>query len=137
MRVNIYLMFGGQASEAFRFYERVLGAKVGDVFTFGSSPGSEQSPPEWKDKVMHGTLSVGDAKLMVSDAPPQHYQPPQGFSVCLTAANPAEAEKLFNGLSENARAITMPLQQTFWSPKFGMLVDQFGIPWMVNCEPAS
>src|SRR3974390_1552091 len=137
MKVNFYLMFGGQAAEAFRFYERVLGAKVGDIFTFGNSPGAEQSPADWKDKVMHGSVTIGDAMVLASDAPPQHYQPPQGFSVCLTAANPAEAEKIFNGLSENARAIKMPLQQTFWSPKCGILVDQFGIPWMVNCTPAS
>jgi len=137
MKVNIYLMFEGRAGEAFRFYERVLGAKVGEVFTYGNSPGAEQSSPEWRDKVMHGSFTVGDAVVMASDAPPQHFQPPQGFSVSLTVSDPAEAEKLFRGLSENARSITMPLQQTFWSPKFGMLVDQFGIPWMVNCaQPA-
>jgi PhnB protein len=137
MKVNIYLLFQGQAAEAFRFYERVLGAKVGEVFTFGNSPGADQSPAEWRDKVMHGTFTVGETALMASDAPPQHYQTPQGFSVSLSVSDPDEAEKLFNGLSDNARKISMPLQQTFWSPKFGMLVDQFGIPWMVNCTLAS
>ena len=73
---------------------------------------------------------------MASDAPPDRFKPPQGFFVSLEVSDPDEAERLFAALSENA-SVTMPMQQTFWSVRFGMLVDQFGIPWMVNCNQAS
>ena len=133
MQVNAYLLFGGQCEAAFKFYEKTLGAKIGVVTTFGSAPGGDKSLAELRDKVIHGTITVGDQVIMASDAPPDRYQAPQGFSVSLSVTDPAEAERLFNGLSQNARVIMMPLQETFWAKKFGMLVDQFGIPWMVNC----
>jgi PhnB protein len=100
-------------------------------------PGDNPIPDDFRNKVMHTTMTVGDTAVMASDAGPGRFQTPQGFSLALGVTDPAEAERLFNSLSENARAITMPLQQTFWSAKFGMLTDQFGIEWMVNCAPAA
>jgi PhnB protein len=85
---------------------------------------------------MHARLVVGDAVLLASDAPPAHYSAPQGFSVALQIKDQAEAERVFQTLVENGR-VTMPLQQTFWALRFGMLVDRFGIPWMINCEQAA
>ena len=81
-------------------------------------------------------MTVGDNVLMASDAPPDHYQQPKGFSVSIQLKDVAEAERIFNALAENGK-LTMPFEATFWSPGFGMCVDRFGIPWMVNCERAS
>lgn len=133
MQLNVYLLFGGQCEAAFMFYEKTLGAKIGTMQTYGSSPEGSKTPAELRDKIIHGTLTIGDQLVMASDAPPDHYQTPQGFSVSLSVTDPSEAERLFTGLSQNARVIMMPLQETFWAKKFGMLVDQFGIPWLVNC----
>ena len=82
---------------------------------------------------MHARLVVGDKVLMGSDAPPEHYEGPKGFSVSLTINDLADAERIFHALAENG-TVRMPLQETFWAVRFGMLVDRFGIPWMVNCE---
>ena len=90
-------------------------------------------PSEWRKKILHARLTVGDQALMGSDAPPERYDKPQGFSVSLNVDKPAEAERIFRALSENGK-VQMPLEQTFWAVRFGMCVDRFGTPWMVNCE---
>jgi PhnB protein len=90
------------------------------------------TPPEWKNKIMHGRLTIDGQVLMASDAPPGHFNKPQGFAVSLTAANPADAERKFKALSEGG-SVNMPFGKTFFSKGFGMCVDQFGMPWMVNC----
>jgi PhnB protein len=133
MNLDTYLQFNGQCGEAFKFYEQVLGGKIEGIMTYGQSPAAAQTSPEMRDKVIHVRLSVGDSILMGSDAPAQHYQPPQGFSVSLSAKDVAEAERMYKALSEGGK-ITMPLQKTFWSASFAMFTDRFGIPWMVNCE---
>ena len=102
-----------------------------------SSPVPEQQvAPEWRSKILHASMKVGDAVLMGSDAPPdrQETQTPKGFSVSLNLKSPADAERIFKALEQNGK-VTMPMEPTFWAARFGMLVDQFGIPWMVNCEP--
>ena len=136
MELNPYLTFNGRCEAAFKFYEKSLGGKIEMMFTHGQSPTADQVPPDWRDKVMHARMTVGGKVLMGSDAPPDRYEKPQGFSVSLSVTDPAEAERLFKALAENA-TIVMPIQQTFWATRFGMLVDQFGIPWMINCEQAS
>ncbi len=133
MQLNPYLTFNGQCAAAFKFYERCLGGKIEAMLTHGESPMAEQVPPEGRDRIMHARLIVGDKVLMGSDAPPEHYEEPKGFSVTLGVDDPADAERIFHALAENG-TVRMPLQQTFWAVRFGMLVDQFGIPWMVNCE---
>jgi PhnB protein len=133
MQLNPYLVFNGQCEEAFKFYEKVLGGKITGLMTHGNSPMASQVAPEWRAKIMHAHMTVGDYVLMGSDAPPQHFQKPQGFSVSIVVKTAEEAERIFAALSEKA-SIVMPLQQTFWSPRFGMLTDRFGIPWMVNCD---
>ena len=133
MQLNAYLNFNGQCAAAFRFYERVLGGKIGMMMTYGESPIAEHTPAESRDAILHATLQVGDAVLLGADAPPGRFQQPQGFSVTIGLDDPAEAERIFAELSTGG-TVHMPLQQTFWAERFGMLVDQFGIPWMINCR---
>ncbi|HZH84207.1 MAG TPA: VOC family protein [Phototrophicaceae bacterium] len=133
MQLNPYLFFNGQCEAAFRFYERSLGAKIVAMMPHAGTPAEGQVPPEWRDKIIHARLVLGDQVLMGSDAPPDHFEKPQGFSVTLGIDDPADAERIFNALAENG-TIRMPIQQTFWALRFGMLVDRFGIPWMINCE---
>lgn len=133
MELNPYLTFNGQCEAAFRFYEKCLGGKIEMMMTHGNSPIAEQVPASWRDKIMHVRMVAGGKVLMGSDAPPDRYQKPQGFSVSLSVAEPAEAERIFKALAEGGTA-QMPLQETFWALRFGALVDRFGIPWMVNCE---
>ena len=92
-------------------------------------------PADWGDKVMHATLTFGDQVLMGADAPPSRYAKPQGLTISVGLSDPAEGERIFKALAEGG-AIVMPFGKTFWSPGFGMATDRFGIPWMVNCEPA-
>ena len=133
MQLNPYLFFNGQCEAAFRFYERSLGAKIVAMMPHAGTPAEGQVPPEWRDKIIHARLVLGDQVLMGSDAPPDHFEKPQGFSVTLGIDDPADPERIFNALAENG-TIRMPIQQTFWALRFGMLVDRFGIPWMINCE---
>jgi len=136
MSVDPYLLFNGNCEEAFKFYEKLLGGKIVMKMTHRESPVAAQIPPDWQDKIIHIRMDVGDRVLMASDAPPGRYEKPQGFSVSITAKDPAEAERFFNELSKNGKVI-MPLGKTFWSPAFAMLVDRFAIPWMVNCNQAA
>ena len=133
MQLNPYLSFNGQCEAAFKFYEQCLGGKIGVMLNYGSSPMAEQTPLEWHDKIMHVRLTVGDQVLMGSDSLPEYYEETKGMSVSLNTNDPAEAERIFQAMAENG-TVRMALQETFWAARFGMLVDQFGIPWMVNCE---
>ena len=131
--VTPYLAFNGTCEEAFKFYEKVLGGKIEATFTFGESPMAQQAPPGWDKKIMHARLSVGNVVVMGSDMPPERFKAPQGFSMSVNTKDAAEAERMFNELATGGK-IEMPIQQTFWAVRFGMVVDRFGIPWMVNCE---
>ena len=136
MQLATYLLFDGTCGEAFRLYESVLGGKIDFIQTHGESPMKDQTPPDWRDKVMHVSMTVGGQVLMGSDAPPGHFQKPQGYSVSIGLDDPAEAERIFNALAEGG-TVNMPLQKTFWAEAFGMLVDRYGTPWMVNCQQGS
>ena len=133
MQLNPYLSFNGRCEEAFKFYEQCLGGKIGVILNYGSSPMAEKTPSEWHNKIMHVRLAVGDQLLMGSDSLPEYYEETKGMSVSLNTSDTAEAERIFQSLSENG-TVRMALQETFWAARCGMLVDQFGIPWMVNCE---
>jgi PhnB protein len=133
MQLNPYLTFNGQCETAFKFYERSLGGKIEAMLPHAGTPVEEHVPAEWRSKILHARLIVGDQALMGSDAPPERYEQPKGFSVSLQTKDPAEAERIFSALATNGM-VRMPLQKTFWAARFGMLVDQFGIPWMINCE---
>jgi PhnB protein len=132
MQVNAHLTFDGRCEEAFRFYEQSLGGKIQFMMTHEASPMAGSVPAEWGKKIMHATIQVGEQTLMGADAPPASYRKPQGFSVALHIAEPAEADRVFGALAEGG-IVQMPIQETFWAHRFGMLVDRFGTPWMVNC----
>lgn len=134
MQMNPYLFFNGQCEAAFKFYAQCLGGKIEAMLRHEGTPAEKEVPSEWRDKILHASLVFGDNVLMASDAPPGHFDKPQGFSVSLSVSEPAQAERLFNALAQNG-TITMKLEQTFFAVRFGMLVDQFGIPWMINCAP--
>ncbi len=131
--MNTHLNFKGNCEEAFKFYEKALNGKITFAMNYEASPAADQVPANWKGKVIHAALSVNGGILQGCDAPPDRYQKPQGFSVALEVKEPAEAERAFKALSEGAN-IGMPMQETFWAQRFGMLTDRFGIPWMVNCS---
>ena len=136
MKLNAHLNFNGQCAAAYKFYEQHLGAKTLFSLTYGASPMAGEFPADYADKIMHATLEVGGTEVMGADSPPGHYQSPNGFCMSLSMEDPVEAERVFNALAENGK-VNMPLQQTFWAKRFGMLIDQFGIPWMINCGDPS
>jgi PhnB protein len=136
MQLNPYLTFDGRCEEAFKFYEQVLGAKIVVLMRHEGTPMAEHAPAEWRKKILHGRISVNGALLMGSDAPPERYEESKGFYVTLGISDPAEAERVFAALAKGG-TVRMPLQETFWATRFGMLADQFGIPWMINCEKAA
>jgi PhnB protein len=135
MHLNPYLNFNGTCEEAFKFYERHLGGKIVMLQTFGDTPMAGQMPDMAK-KVVHARITIGDLLVMGSDAPPDNFQPPQGMMLALGVESPAEADRVFNALADGGQ-VRMALQQTFFSQRFGMLVDRFGIPWMINCDQAA
>lgn len=136
LKFTTYLSFDGQCEEAFKLYERSLGGNITFIQTYGDSPMAEQTPPEWRKRIMHATLAVGDQILQGSDSPPGQHQKPQGFTVAIGLNDAAEAERIFKALAENGTA-QMPLQETFWALRFGMVIDRFGTPWMINCEKSA
>ncbi len=136
MQLNPYLTFNGRCEAAFRYYEKILGGKIVAMIPHEGTPAAEHVPPEWQKKIIHARLVVGDKLLMGSDAPPDRYEAPKGFSVTIGVDTAVEAERIFNALADNGK-VKMPLQETFWAIRFGMLVDQFDIPWMVDCERPS
>jgi PhnB protein len=133
MQLNTYLLFSGNCEAAFKFYEKCLGGEIETMLTHEGTPAAEQVPAEWRPKILHARMTVGDQVLMASDAPPGRFQKPQGFSVNIGVTDPAQAERIFHALAEKG-TVQMPIAETFWAARFGMLVDQFGIPWMINCE---
>ena len=133
MQLNPYLNFNGQCQAAFTFYERCLGGAIEIMQTFGESPMAADTPPDLHGQILHARLVAGGAVLMGSDSPGQQFEQPQGFAVSLAVDRPEEADRIFNALAEGG-SVQMPIGETFWAARFGMLVDQFGIPWMVNCD---
>ena len=132
MKINPYLFYDSNCEAALKFYEKTLGAKIEMLMRNEDAPESMPAPPERKKQIMHARISIDGEVLMASDAPPGHFHQPQGFSVALQVEDPTEAERKFKALSEGG-SVNMPFGKTFFSKGFGMCVDQFGIPWMINC----
>ena len=133
MELNAYVSFKGDCEEAFKCYEEILGAKPGLVFRYADSPIADVVPDGWETKVMHGSVTIGGQRLEGADVPPERYEAPKGFSLSINVPTPGEAERLFERLAEEGRVV-YPIEKTFWSERFGMIVDRFGVPWMINCE---
>jgi len=128
----INLSFDGQCEAAFKFYERCLNGKISFMLTWADSPMAKDAPPEWGSKIAHATLVVGNFRLQGSDPAPGSYESPRGFVINLDPSED-DAERVFTELAEGG-IVSMPLQQTFWAHRFGVLTDRFGIPWAINCE---
>jgi PhnB protein len=136
MEVQSYLIFNGRCEEAIDFYKKSLGAKVEMLMRFKENPDKEKMgadcvPPGGDEKVMHSSFKIGDSVVMASDGMSYDQKPEfKGFSLTVTAKDEAEADKLFNALA-NGGKVQMPLGKTFFSPRFGMVADKFGVGWMV------
>ena len=134
MQVQPYLFFEGRCEEALAFYAKAIGAKVVDLMRFKDSPEPpppDMCPPGSGDKVMHASFTIGDSTVMASDGRASGQSNFKGFALSLPAPDEAEARRLFGALGEGGQVV-MPMGKTFWSPAFGMLVDRFGISWMVQ-----
>jgi PhnB protein len=137
MQVQPYLFFDGRCEEAIEFYKSKLGAKVEMLMRFKDSPEPAQPgmvPPGAENKVMHSCIRIGDTAVMASDGRCMGKPSFQGFSLSLTPPDVAEAERLFAALGDGGQ-VRMPLAKTFFSPRFGMVADRFGVSWMVVVAP--
>ncbi len=140
MKIHAYLFFDGQCAEAMSFYAQSLGGEL-NLMRFSDNPdGCGDLPAEHRERILHACLMVGDEVLMASDTMPgqgcgdgSEAQGTKGCSMSLQVASIQEAERVYAALAAGGQA-QMPLQQTFWAVRFGMLVDRFGVSWMVNCE---
>ena len=131
-QLDAYLIFDGNCADAMRFYERTLGGKLEIMMTHAESPMAAQTPPGSADRILHARLVIDGRLLMASDSMVgQPYPGMNGFSVSLMYPKAADAKRVFDALAKGGK-VTMPLQKTFWVEAFGMLVDRFGTPWMVN-----
>jgi len=134
MQLHPYLFFEGRCEEAAQFYERAVGAKIGRLLRFTDSPDRSLCGTAESNKVMHMTLQIGDQTIMASDGQCQGSQNYQGFALSLTVKDEAEAERRFHALAEGGH-VTQPLMKTFFSPRFGMVTDRFGVSWMIHATP--
>lgn len=135
--VQAYLFFNGNCEQAVEFYRKALGAEVEMMMHFKESPEPPPPgmvPPNWGDKIMHTSFKVGQTTVMASDGCGPEAKGFQGFSLSLAVATEVETDRYFNALADGGK-VNMPLTKTFWSPRFGMLEDKFGIGWMINVVP--
>ena len=133
MELQPYLFFDGRCEEAIAFYQSALGAEVTMLMRYKDCPQPDMVSPGSGEKVMHANLRIGGSTVLASDGQCKGQPNFQGFAVSITAADPAEAERLFAALSDGGQ-VQMPLAETFFSPRFGMLADRFGVSWMVYVE---
>ena len=134
MKLSTYLMFDGNCREAFTHYNTVLGGRITAMMDHRGTPAEEHVSPAWRDKILHACLEIDGQMLMASDAPPDRSDGPmRSVSVSVNVKDVAEAERIFAALSDGA-TIQMPMAETFWSPRFGMLRDRFGTNWMIGAD---
>jgi PhnB protein len=134
MQIQPYLSFEGRCDEAIEFYKKAIGAKVDMLMRFKDAPDQSMVSPGSAEKVMHAALRAGDATLLMSDGRCTGSANFHGIALALSAANDADAERMFNALAEGGK-VNMPLAKTFFSPKFGMVADKFGVGWMIMVAP--
>jgi PhnB protein len=136
--IQPYLFFNGRCEEAMNFYQKAIGAKIEMLMRFKDSPEPPPPgtmPPGQENKIMHTSFRVGETTVMASDGCNEGESNFQGFSLALTVPNEAEADRVFAALADGGQ-VQMPLDKTFWSPRFGMLADRFGVGWMIMVLPA-
>jgi len=134
MQIQPYLFFDGRCEEAIEFYKRALGAEVGMLMRWKDSPDKSMCTPENENKVMHSSLTIGDSRVMLSDGRNTGTPKFEGFALTINAKDEADADRKFNALADGGQ-VTMPLSKTFFSPRFGMVADKFGMHWMIMVEP--
>ncbi len=134
MQVQSYLFFDGRCEEAIDFYKKTLGAEVGMLMRWKDSPDKSMCTPSNENKVMHASLKIGESRVMASDGRNTGNPEFKGFALSVNAKDEADADRLFNSLSTGGN-VMMPLGKTFFSPRFGMTTDKFGVNWMVIVEP--
>ena len=130
MQIQPYLFFDGRAEEAIEFYKKAVGAKVDALMRFKENPEPSHNPPGSAEKVMHAAFRVGDTLILASDGNCAGTTTFQGFGLALSVKSEAEADKTFAALADGGQ-VQMPLGKTFFSPKFGMVADRFGVMWMI------
>lgn len=130
MAMTAHLSFSGQCREAFSFYAQLFGGEL-KMLPYGDTPMAKEVQADWGDKIVHGTLSFDGSELAGSDVQLEHYRQPQGFSVLVDVEGDEKARRIFTALAEGG-SVVLPIQETFWSPAFGVVVDRFGIPWEIN-----
>jgi PhnB protein len=133
MQLQPYLFFDGRCDEALDFYKKAVGAKVDMLMRFKEAPDQSMVKPESRDKVMHAAVHLGDTQVLMSDGHCQGKASFQGFSLAVSVKDEAEADKTFMALADGGQ-VTMPLAKTFFSSRFGMLTDKFGVGWMILVE---
>ena len=131
MKLQTYVNFAGTCAEAFRFYEKHLGGKIGMLMTHGQAPDQSQVKPEWRDAVLHARITIGGTELMGADVPTA--QPMRSAYLSLGVDSDGEAERIFAALKDGGE-VFMPLAETFFATRFGQLRDRFGITWMIIRE---
>jgi PhnB protein len=131
MKFNVYVNFAGTCAEAFRYYEKHLAARINTMMTHGDVPGPGQANPGWKDKILHGRITVGDTELMAADIPDA--EPMRSAYLTLRFDSDDEAERVYAALCDGGRGL-MPMQETFFASRFGQVRDRFGINWMILHE---
>jgi PhnB protein len=129
----VYLSFKGDCEAAFRAYAQCFGGTVGELFRYRGSPMADQVPPDWADKVMHGSVTICGQVLMGADTAPLQYESPRGISLALHVKGAAEGERIFGELAVDGTNV-VPMEKTFWAERFGVVIDRFGITWSINCE---
>lgn len=130
MSLRTYLNFGGNCADAFKFYEKNLGAKINMLMTFDQMPGPAEIPSDLAGKVLHASIDIAGTTVLGSDVPADRFQPIRSVYLCLSVDSDAEAESLFKLLSEGGE-VYMPMQETFFASRFGQLRDRFGTSWMI------
>lgn len=134
MQIQPYLFFDGRCEEAIEFYKSALGAEVGMLMRWKDSPDKSMCTPENENKVMHSSVTIGDSRVMLSDGRNTGNPKFEGFALTINAKDEADADRKFNALADGGQ-VTMPLSKTFFSPRFGMVADKFGMHWMILVEP--
>ena len=133
MKLLTYLNYGGNCREAFQFYEQNLGGKISAMMTHKQQPGVHDIPPGWEDAVLHARMDLGGTELLASDVPPERFQSMRSVYLSLSLGSSEEAERIYALLADGAE-IFMPMQETFFAHRFGMLRDRFGTSWMIIHE---
>jgi PhnB protein len=134
MHVQSYLFFDGRCDEAIDFYKKTLGAKVDMLMRWKDSPEKSMCTPDNENKVMHSSLTIGETRVMASDGRNTGKPEFKGFALSVNAKDDADADRMFNALADGG-SVVMPLDKTFFAPRFGMTMDKFGVCWMVIVEP--